>query len=133
MLYNSRMATPVVNLSPDQLHQYRHTAARRQKMRIAKVKPRMEKAWKLARKAARVLREQYHVKRVAVFGSLLHESRFTEWSDVDIAAWGIPTDQTFRAIGTVMDLDSSFEINLVDVNTCTPSLLKSIEQEAVDV
>ena len=133
MLYNNHMATPAVDLPPHQLDQYRHTAARRQKLRVAKVKPRMEKAWKLARKAAQVLREQYHATRVAVFGSLLHESRFTEWSDVDVAAWGIAPDQTFRAIGTVMDLDSSFEINLVDVNTCTPSLLKAIEEEAVDL
>lgn len=93
----------------------------------------MVQAWELARKAAKVLRGQYHAKRVVVFGSLLSESRFTAWSDVDIAAWGIPADQTFRAIGTVMDLDSSFEINLVDVNTCTPSLLQVIEQEGVDV
>ena len=93
----------------------------------------MEKAWKLARKAAKVLREQYHAGRVAIFGSLLHESRFTEWSNVNIAAWGIAPDQTFRVIGTVMDLDSSFEINLVDVNTCTASLLKAIEEEAVDL
>lgn len=133
MLYNNHMATPTVDLSPHQLDQYRHTAARRQKIRAAKVKPRREKAWKLARQAAQVLREQYHATRVVVFGSLLHESRFTEWSDVDVAAWGIAPDQTFRAIGAVMDLDSSFEINLVDVNTCTPSLLKALEEEAVDL
>jgi predicted nucleotidyltransferase len=133
MLYNNHMATPVVDLSPDQLDQYRHTAVRRQKIRVAKIKPRMEKAWKLARKAAKVLREQYHAKRVAVFGSLLHESRFTEWSDVDIAAWGISSEQTFRAIGAVMDLDPLFGINLVDVNTCTPSLLRAIEEEGVDL
>jgi len=132
-LYNDRMAFSVLNLSPEQLDQYRRTAARREKIRAVKIKPRMEKAWKLAKKAAKVLREQYHAERVAVFGSLLHESRFTEWSDVDVAAWGIAPDQTFRAIGTVMDLDSSFEINLVDVNTCTPSLLKAIEEEAVDL
>lgn len=133
MLYNNHMATPVVELSPEQLDQYRRSAAQRQEMRVARVKPRREKAWKLARRAAQVLREQYHATRVAVFGSLLHESRFTEWSDVDVAAWGLAPDQTFRAIGTVMDLDPSFEINLVDVNTCTPSLLKAIEAEAVDL
>lgn len=133
LLYNNRMAIPVLDVSPDKLDQYRRTAARREKVRVAKIKPRMEKAWKIARKAAKVLREQYHAERVAVFGSLLHESRFTEWSDVDIAAWGIAPDQTFRAIGTVMDLDPSFEINLVDVNTCTPSLLKAIEKEAIDL
>ena len=93
----------------------------------------MKKAWKLARKASRILREQYQADRVAVFGSLLHETRFTQWSDVDIAAWGIPPEQTFRAIGEVMDLDSTLAINLVDVNTCAPSLLKVIEQEAMDV
>jgi predicted nucleotidyltransferase len=127
------MAIPIPELSPSQLAQYRQTAVRRQKARVSKVKARMEKGWKLARKAAAILREQYHAKRVAVFGSLLYESRFTPWSDVDIAAWGIPPEQTFRAIGAVLDLDSSLEINLVDVNTCTPSLLKVIEQEALDV
>ena len=93
----------------------------------------MKKAWKLARKAAKILREQYHAQRVVVFGSLLHEARFTQWSDVDIAAWGIPPEQTLRAIGAVMDLNSSLEINLVDVNICSSSLLKAIEQEAVEV
>jgi predicted nucleotidyltransferase len=133
LLYNKDMAVHVPDVSPKSLDQYRRTAIRRQKARASKVKPRMDKGWKLARKAARILREQYHAERVAVFGSLLHEARFTPWSDVDIAAWGIPPEQTFRAIGAVMDLDASLEINLVDVNTCTPSLRKAIEQEAVDV
>jgi len=127
------MTVPLLQLPPDKLEQYRQTALRRQKTRVAKVKARMEKGWKLAKKAAKMLRRQYHVKRVAVFGSLLHESRFTQWSDVDMAAWGIPPEQTFRAIGAVMDLDPSLAINLVDVNTCSTALLKAIAQEAVDI
>ncbi len=127
------MVTRAQELPSWKLDEYRKTAIRRQKVRISKVKTRREKAWKLARKAAKLLREQYQAKRVAVFGSLLYETRFTRWSDVDIAAWGIPSDQTFRAIGAVMDLDPSFEINLVDVNTCSPTLLSAIEQEAVDL
>ena len=127
------MTVPVLDLSSEKLAQYRQTAIRRQSARVSKMKARMAQAWILARKAANVLRQQYHAKRVVVFGSLLHEARFTEWSDVDVAAWGIPADQTFRAIGTVMDLDPSFEINLVDVNTCTSSLLQAIEQEGVDL
>ena len=127
------MSLPTQGLSTSKLDEYRKTAIRRQKVRISKVKTRREKGWKLAKKAAKLLRKQFQAKRVAVFGSLLYEARFTPWSDVDIAAWGIPPDQTFRAIGAVMDLDSSLEINLVDVNTCSPTLLKAIEQEAVDV
>ena len=72
------MTFPVLDRSPDELDQYRWTAARREKIRVAKIKPRMQKAWEIARQAAKVLREQYHAERVAVFGSLLHESRFTE-------------------------------------------------------
>jgi predicted nucleotidyltransferase len=121
------------DLSTSKLEEYRKTAIRRQKVSISKAKTRREKGWKLARKAAKLLRTRFQAKRVAVFGSLLHEARFTRWSDIDIAVWGIPADQTFRAIGAVMDLDSSVELNLVDVNTCSPGLLRAIEQEAVDV
>lgn len=133
MLYNYTMTAPTLDLLPHQIDEYRLTAAEHQKSRVVKNKARLEKAWALAKKAAEVLREQYHVTRVAAFGSMLHEERFTEWSDVDIAAWGIATDQTFRAIGTVMDLDASIEINLVDVNTCTNSLREAIEAEAVSL
>jgi predicted nucleotidyltransferase len=132
-MYNKSMVLSIPDLAPEKLEQYRLTAMRRQEERVSKFKSRREKGWKLAGKAAQMLREQFHAKRVAVFGSLLHEAHFTQWSDVDIAAWGIPPEQTFRAIGAVMDLDPIFEINLVDVNTCTPSLLIAIEQEAVDL
>jgi predicted nucleotidyltransferase len=127
------MATSAPDLSSEKLSQYRLTALRRQKERISKFKQRREKGWELVREAAEILREKYHAKRVVVFGSLLHESRFTQWSDVDIAAWGIPPELTFRAIGAVMDLDPTFEVNLVDVNTCTPSLLEAIEKESVEL
>jgi uncharacterized protein len=121
------------NLSTSKLDEYRKTAIRREKVRISKAKTRRDKGWKLARKAAKLLRTQFQAQRVAVFGSLLHETRFTRWSDIDIAVWGLPADQTFRAMGAVMDLDASVELNLVDVNTCSAGLLRVIEQEAVDV
>jgi uncharacterized protein len=125
------MATPT--LSVRQLQTYRQTARRRFDARSVLVKERIKAAWQVARKAAKLLREEYQATKVVVFGSLLSEARFTAWSDVDIAAWGIAPDKTFRAIGAVMDLDSSIEINLVDVNTCSPALLQSIETEGVDV
>jgi len=93
----------------------------------------MDAGWQVAHRAAKLLREEYHAKRVVVFGSLLSAVCFTPWSDVDIAVWGLEPDQTFRAIGAVMDLTSSLEINLVDVNTCVPSLLQKIEREGVEI
>lgn len=70
---------------------------------------------------------------MVVFGSLARESGFTRWSDVDIAAWGIAPEDTFRAIGAVMDLETEIPVNLVDVNTCRPSLLKAIQQDGIDL
>ncbi len=70
------------------------------------------------RAAAQLLKQKYGATRVVVFGSLVHEGRFTRWSDVDVAAWGLGMHDTFRAIGDVMDLSSEIEVNLVDVNTC---------------
>jgi predicted nucleotidyltransferase len=127
------MTAPAIYLSSERVAQYRAYAQQRQELRAPKIKLRLESGWELARKAARILREKYQVKRVVVFGSLLREKCFTEWSDIDIAAWGIPPEQTFRAIGALMDLDSSIEINLVDINICPADLLKSIEEDGVDV
>jgi predicted nucleotidyltransferase len=80
-----------------------------------------------------LLREQCHVSRVVAFGSLTREESFTRWSDVDIAAWGIAPEDTFRAIGAVMDLGTEIPVNLVDVNTARPSLLTVIEPDGVEL
>jgi hypothetical protein len=64
---------------------------------------------------------------------LVHEGCFTLWSDVDIAAWGIAPEDTFRAIGAVMDLGGDIEVNLVDMGACRPSIRAVIEREGVEL
>jgi len=68
-----------------------------------------------------------------VFGSLVHEECFTPWSDVDVAAWGIRPEDTFRAIGAVLDIDDEIEVNLVDMGACPEWLRSVIEREGVDL
>ncbi len=58
---------------------------------------------------------------------------FTLWSDVDLAAWGLRSEDTFRAIGELYDLDANIPVNLVDINTAPGFLLETIENEGVDV
>ncbi|HEY7033927.1 MAG TPA: hypothetical protein VH482_21495 [Thermomicrobiales bacterium] len=118
-------------LSPDALAGYRDGARRRQEAEQRALAAREHQAWVLARQAADLLREQFQVERVAVFGSLVHPGCFTAWSDVDVAAWGLRPADTFRAIGLVMDLGGAIAVNLVDVGTCTASLLRVIETEGV--
>lgn len=112
---------------------YRATARRRQEREQQELARRQARAWEVARGAAKLLKEQFGATRVVVFGSLVHPGCFTPWSDVDIAAWGLSPKDTFRAIGAVMDLDADLAVNLVDVDTCRPALLASIEREGIEL
>jgi len=128
-----KVARTALDLTPEEVAEYRQAARLRWERKRREVARRREHAWEVARAAAQLLREQFAATRVVVFGSLVHEGCFTPWSDIDIAAWGIRPEDTFRAIGAVMDLDSEIEVNLVDVGACRPSLLAVIEKEGVDL
>lgn len=52
-----------------------------------------DRAWKVEREAARLLRERYGISRVRAFGSLVHQRRFHTGSDIDLAVEGLePAD-----------------------------------------
>jgi predicted nucleotidyltransferase len=120
-----------LELTPEQISAYRRNAQRRREQERPEIERRRERAWESARRAARVLKKQFGVTRIVVFGSLARDTGFTRWSDVDIAAWGIAMEDTFRAIGVIMDLETEVPVNLVDVNTASPSLLETIEREGI--
>jgi predicted nucleotidyltransferase len=122
-----------LKVSPEEMAVYRAAARRRQERERQELAQLQERAWQTARRVAKLLKEQFGATRVVVFGSLVHRDCFTRWSDVDIAAWGIRPEDTFRAIGAVMDIDVGPEVNLVDVGACRPSLLAAIEQEGVEL
>jgi predicted nucleotidyltransferase len=119
--------------TPEELAVFRANAARLRAQDRELEKGRRERAWKVAQAAAELLRQDFHASRIVVFGSLARDGSFTQWSDVDIAAWGIDPKDTLRAIGAVMDMDAGMDINLVDVNTATPALIKAIDQDGVEL
>lgn len=94
---------------------------------------RRKRAWQTARRAAKLLKEDFGAHRVVVFGSLLCPKCFNKWSDLDIAAWGISPKDTFRAMGAVMDLREDVEINMVDIETCRATLRAIIEREGQEI
>src|SRR4029450_9268197 len=116
-------------VTPAKMAAYRDTARRRQAGEQQELARRQAHAWEVAQRAATCLKAQFGAERLMVFGSLVRAGCFTLWSDVDIAAWGLSPQDTFRAIGVVLDLDTTIAINLVDVGTCRPELLASIEQQ----
>jgi predicted nucleotidyltransferase len=121
------------DIPPAEMALYRATARRRHEREMEELRQRQATAWRLARQAATLLTAQFGATRVVLFGSLAREGHFTRWSDVDIAAWGLRPLDTFRAIGAVMDLGGEIEVNLADVNTCSPSLLAAIEREGIEL
>ncbi len=97
------------------------------------VAERWKRAWEVACAAATLLREKFGATRVVAFGSLVHRAWFTPWSDIDLAAWGIPPDAFYRAVALVTGLSPEFEINLVAPEDCRPVLHQVIEREGIDL
>jgi predicted nucleotidyltransferase len=92
---------------------------------------RWERAWRVARRAADLLRARFAATRVVTFGSLAHRAGFTAWSDVDLAVWGLASDAYYRAVAEVTGLSAEFEIDLVIPDDCHPGLRDVIEQEGI--
>jgi|GEM_PF-207658 len=120
-------------ISEEDMAIYKAAARLRLEQEKKELAARRKRAWELARQAAKLLKENFGAKRVVVFGSLLHLNCFNKWSDVDIAAWGIGAEDTFRAMGAVMDIGKDIEINLVDIDTCRAALRAIIESEGKEV
>ncbi len=110
---------------------YIRTARRRAAAERRALQERYQRAWTLARRAATLLRERYAAQRVVLFGSLLHQERFTARLDVDLAVWGLPWPEYLHALGEVLDLDPEIEVDLVDMACCQPWLPEVVEREGV--
>ena len=96
-------------------------------------KEKLEHAWESARQAAQLLRERYNVNRVRVFGSLLYLNRFHDKSDIDLAVEGLSVHNYWDALADVLFLDNSITVDIVEPDTCPPTLWAIIEQEGVDI
>jgi predicted nucleotidyltransferase len=90
-------------------------------------------AWKVAREAARLLRERYSVSRIRAFGSLVHGERFHPGSDIDLAVEGLEPADYWEAVTSVMFLDDQISVMLIDQATCRPEIWEAVEQEGVDL
>jgi len=120
-----------LQISAETLQQYRQTANTRYLADRDRRDRRYERAWRPAEQAASLMRERYGVDQVVAFGSLTHPDRFTLWSDVDLAAWGLTENNWLRAMGDVRALADDIDINLVDMACCSPELAASILRDEV--
>jgi len=107
----------------------RHSASQRRPL----PEGRLARAWRVARRAARLLRKRYGVPRVRVFGSLLHPRRFHAGSDIDLAVEGLAVCDYWDALADVLFLDDEMRVDLVDPSTCSSAIWAVVEREGVDL
>ena len=129
------MTRTALDLSPQEWQAYRPDGPTvpppaRQATRAER---RRKQAWRVARQAARLLRDQYGASKVVVFGSLVHDAWFTPWSDIDLAAWGIPPERYYSAVAAVTGLSPAFQVDLVDPDACRSSLRATLEREGIEL
>ncbi len=94
---------------------------------LAQMQQRQQKGWEVARQCARILKEQFGVQRVVLFGSMLSPEEMSPHSDIDLAVWGLTEQELFRA-GAAIERGHEFMVDLVEVHKAKPHILKAIEQ-----
>ncbi len=123
----------VLNISPEKMAEYRAGYRKRQEVARQKMDARFELAWETARRGAELLRSNFQVEKVIVFGSLTNRELFHIRSDIDLAVWGLPDKLYFRALGMLLDLSPEFSVDLVPFTDASDSLCKAIEMEGIEL
>ena len=129
------MAKTALELTPEERLAYRPREAieRRQEAENQQVEERWQQAQRLARQAAKVLYEEFGAVRVLLFGSAVQRASFTPWSDIDLAAWGIPPERFYAAVAAVTGLSADIKIDLADPENCRPALRANIAHGGVEL
>lgn len=120
-------------LTPEQIEVYAATLRARTAETARLRRERREQAWTVARQAAQILRAQFGVAGVWVFGSLVEGDHFTELSDIDMAATGLTPALHVEALGRLLRLSPDFEFDLVDLESCAEGLRRAVEQSGVSL
>lgn len=108
---------------------YQLTAQKRVQKQQEAVAKRQEKAWKLARTAASLLKKEFGAAQVAIFGSLVQPKLFHRRSDVDLAVWGLDESEYYRAVSRLLSLDPDISFDLIEVEQASLRLQEKIERE----
>ncbi len=122
-----------MNLPEEKWLEYRRGAQERRRRRRQTLAKRRERAWHVAREAARILKEEFGASRVVVFGSLLNERFFHLRSDVDLAVWGLDPALYLKALGRLLSLDPAIPVDLIEAEHAPPALQERIQKEGLDL
>jgi predicted nucleotidyltransferase len=83
--------------------------------------------------AVAVLKGRFAVRRAVLFGSLVSSAWFTPDSDVDLAVEGLRPSDFWEAWRVVEDIIADRPVDLVEMETARPPLIKAIERYGVEL
>lgn len=85
-------------------------------------------AYKIAQKCAQLLKEQFKVNNVYIFGSVAGDGLWHKWSDIDIAVEGLPSKDYFKAL-VALDkfLTDGLDIDLVTLEDAPERLRERVK------
>jgi uncharacterized protein len=122
-----------MQITPDKMEAFRASAQQRWHEERRRLALRHQRALAVARQAAHLLRSEYGVERVVLFGSLVRSELFHAQSDVDLLAWGLDEKYYYRAVARLLALDPDFEIDLLMGEEIPASLLAALEKEGTEL
>ena len=93
----------------------------------------LHRAWHTVHEVAALLYEQFDATQVAVFGSLTEPMWFTSKSDIDIAVSGLSHDAYDRAYRKIMDFDSEFKIDFINLDTSKGIFRERVKHQAIPI
>ena len=86
-----------------------------------------------ARELAKMLKRQFGVRKVVLFGSLARMAWFTPNSDVDVAVEGLETRKYWRAWKLAEDIIADRPVDFVDIESVSDSLKRAIDRYGVEL
>ena len=92
-----------------------------------------ERILRQVQKAAALLKAEFGAKRVVLFGSMAHEAWYAPDSDVDLAVDGLRADSYWRAWEALEKVIQDRPVDLIDLESASESLRKSIDRYGVDL
>ena len=120
------------HLSSEELQQYRSRLERHFQNRQVE-EALWQRAWRTAHRIAAMLYKDFGATDVAVFGSLAKRESFTKWSDIDIAVWGIRSEEYLQAVWEAEAISGLFKVDLVDFESCTDQFRERVINQAVSI
>ncbi len=84
----------------------------------------------VAKKITEILVNRFSAKKVVLFGSLARGD-FGSRSDIDLAVWGIPPTDFYRAVASASGFSKSWKVDVVDAEDCSKTLRDVIQKEGI--